>query len=244
MANIADLELLVNGNSKGFINLDVIGGIPDRNFADDDHKFVYLPVVSSTGKTWLNNNLGADYSNMNHSSFDIFQQATSIIDFRAYGSVFQWGRYSDGHDLINWVSATASDNTEPETQGLSSSNTPGHGSFITSSSGNWRSPANNSLWSGEAGINNPCPQGYRVPTSSEWNAERVSWSSSNIAGAYASPLKLQTVRSRWSVTGGISASKGYWVDPGRYRSFLIDDDVAELNNVDQGNAMPVRCIKN
>ena len=104
---IAALDFQVNGNSKGSVNLDVIGGIPDRNFADANHKFIYLPVTAADGNVWLNNNLGANYANVNHASFNPTQQATAYNDHHAYGSIFQWGRYSDGHELINYSSSTA-----------------------------------------------------------------------------------------------------------------------------------------
>lgn len=34
----------------------------------------------------------------------------------------------------------------------------------------WRMPLNNNLWQGESGINNPCPQGYRLPNETEMTA--------------------------------------------------------------------------
>ena len=41
----------------------------------------------TTGKTWMDKNLGAN------------QVATSIADSASYGSLFQWGRLADGHEL-------------------------------------------------------------------------------------------------------------------------------------------------
>lgn len=68
--------------------------------------------------------------------------------------------------------------------------------FITTSSSphDWRSPQNNNLWQGKNGINNPCPEGWRLPTEAELNSEFQSWGSSNSTGAYASTLK-------WPVDG-------------------------------------------
>jgi len=96
------------------------------------------------------------------------------------------GRAADGHQI----------RTSGTTATLSSSDTPGHSNFITSTSGNydWRDPQNTNLWQGETGVNNPCPSGWRVPTEAELNAERLSWSPNNSAGAYTSTLK-------WSVAG-------------------------------------------
>jgi uncharacterized protein (TIGR02145 family) len=127
-------------------------------------------VTSPTGKVWMDLNLGAS------------RVATSSTDSDAYGDLYQWGRGTDGHEK----------RTSPTTSTLSTSDTPAHGNFITVSSGNydWRSPQNNNLWQGVNGINNPCPEGFRIPTMAEWQGELNTWSNKNSAGAFASPLKL------------------------------------------------------
>ncbi len=57
--------------------------ILDRNFFKKtngafQHKFVYLPVTNpKTGRTWLNNNLGAEYADTNSSYFNPSHQATT-----------------------------------------------------------------------------------------------------------------------------------------------------------------------
>ena len=131
-----------------------------------------VPTVtnSSTGKIWMDRNLGAS------------QVATSSTDANSYGDLYQSGRKSDGHQYRN--SATTST--------LSSSDQPGHGNFIltTSLPYDWRSPENTNLWQGVNGVNNPCPSLYRLPTETELDAERSSWISQDAAGAFASPLKL------------------------------------------------------
>jgi uncharacterized protein (TIGR02145 family) len=142
---------------------------------------VYNP---KTGKTWMDRNLGAT------------RTATSRTDVDAYGDLYQWGRGADGHQCRN--SATTSI--------LSSTDKPGHGDFITSSSGtnfDWRIPQNDNLWQGVNGTNNPCPSGYRLPTKSEWEAEQASWVSDDAAGAFASPLKLPMAGNRYCEIGSI-----------------------------------------
>ena len=104
--------------------------------------------------------------------------AISSSDANSFGDLYQWGRRSDGHQC----------RTSPTTATLSSVDQPAHGDFITGS--NWRSPQNDNLWQGVNGVNNPCPNGYRLPTQTELDAERLSWSQSNNVGAFASPLKL------------------------------------------------------
>src|SRR5690606_24737546 len=114
-------------------------------------------INPTTNKTWMDRNLGAS------------QVATSSANANAYGDLYQWGRFADGHQCRN--SGTTST--------LSTTDTPGNGLFIISSIGDWRSSQNNNLWQGVNGINNPCPTGYRLPTEAELDAERLSWSGNN-----------------------------------------------------------------
>ena len=44
---------------------------------------------------------------MNSSAYNPSQQATARNDYKAYGSLFQWGRKADGHELFDWTGATA-----------------------------------------------------------------------------------------------------------------------------------------
>jgi uncharacterized protein (TIGR02145 family) len=146
----------------------------------------------TTGKIWMDRNLGAT------------QAATSNTDAQAYGDLYQWGRAADGHQK----------RTSSQISTLSSTDTPGHGSFILVSSSpfDWRTPQNDNLWQGINGINNPCPDGYRLPTHIEWEAERQSWVSDNATGAFASPLKLPLSGFRNAANGMISnaSSIGYF----------------------------------
>jgi uncharacterized protein (TIGR02145 family) len=189
---------------------------------------VYNPA---TGKVWMDRNLGAT------------QVATSSTDAASYGDLYQWGRGADGHQI----------RTSATTATLSSTDQPGNGNFITINSGNfdWRSPQNANLWQGVAGVNNPCPTGYRIPTEAEWDAERASWTNSgqNSAGAFASPLKLPMAGSRAYVLGGfgeVGSSGSYWSSTvsGTRSSYLyfISSD-ASLYNANRANGFTVRCIK-
>ena len=146
-----------------------------------------------TGKTWMDRNLGASHV------------ATSSTDAAAYSDLYQWGRFADGHQCRDSQITTT----------LSSTDQPTHGDFILAPNTpyDWRSPQNDNLWQGENGVNNPCPSGYRLPTVSEIDAERLSWSSNNAAGAFASPLKLPMVGFRDYANnsiGGSGTSGYYW----------------------------------
>ena len=248
---IASLDFQVNGNSKGSLDLDVIGGIPDRNFADANHKFIYLPVTAADGSVWLNNNLGANYTNMNHASFNPIQQATAYNDHHAYGSLYQWGRYSDGHELINYTNATTGTAVNGTTSTNSTSDTPGNNLFIieSSSPNDWRVPQNDNLWQGEAGINNPCPQGYRLPTEAEYDALVAAEGITNRLTAASSILAFSSAGIR-SFSNGVVSNEG---GNGVYWSSLFISTYASLRNFVSGSASAgadyrvvgnsVRCIQ-
>src|SRR5574344_2381954 len=161
--------------------LQMIGGIPTWVGGTPPP----TPNVTNptTGEIWMDRNLGAS------------QVATSSTDAAAYGDLYQWGRATDGHES----------RTSGTTATLATSDTPGHGNFITTGSSpwNWRSPQNDNLWQGVSGTNNPCPSGYRLPTAAELEEERLSWSSNNEAGAFASPLKLPVAGSRNLSSGSL-----------------------------------------
>ena len=183
----------------------------------------------ATGRIWMDRNLGAS------------RVATSSFDTQAYGDLYQWGRGADGHQK----------RYSQTTSTLSSSNTPGHNMFITVSSGNidWRSQQNNSLWQGIKGINNPCPEGFRIPTMAEWNSERASWSNPYLPGAFASPLKLPAAGNRYYSNGSLNeGSRGYYwsstVGESHFAQRLLFYSSDALISSDyKANGYSIRCIK-
>ena len=183
----------------------------------------------TTGRIWMDRNLGAT------------QVATSSTDVASYGDLYQWGRRADGHQC----------RTSPTTATLSSVDQPAHGNFITINSGNydWRSPQNANLWQGVNGVNNPCPSGYRIPTETEINAERLSWSQNNSSGAFASPLKLPMASYRYHSNGSlynVGAGGDYWSSTvsGPYSRYLhFSSSAADMNVHYRANGLTVRCLK-
>lgn len=133
-----------------------------------------VDITSSTGKVWMDRNLGAS------------RVATSATDYYAYGCLYQWGRGNDGHASIIYSSSSSASPINGSTATLSTTDTPGNALFITvtTSPVDWRSPQNNSLWQGVGSINNPCNAGYHVPTSAELIAEFTTYSITNAATAY------------------------------------------------------------
>jgi hypothetical protein len=134
---------------------------------------------------------------------------------------------------------------------LSSIDQPAHGNFIlaTSNPWDWRSPQNPNLWQGVNGVNNPCPSGYRLPTFSELNAERLIWSSNNSAGAFSSILKLPAAGGRDITLGELfdAGTRGIYcsstVDGNFERSLLFDSSTSSSNLDYRGHGRTIRCIK-
>ena len=164
--------------------------------------------------------------------------ATSSTDAASYGDLYQWGRLTDGHE----------ERTSGTTTTQSSTDNPGHSNFIKGSS-DWRSPQNDNLWQGVFGINNPCPSGFRIPTETEWEAERVSWASNDAAGAFTSPLKLPEAGQRYYTSGSlgfVGSTGNYWSSPvdvtySRYLHFTSSSAYMYSNRRAYG--FSVRCIK-
>jgi uncharacterized protein (TIGR02145 family) len=206
--------------------LQMIGGVPTWTGGTPPTPNVTNPT---TGEIWMDRNLGAS------------QVATSSTDASAYGDLYQWGRGADGHQIrASGTTAT-----------LATSDTPGHGDFITigSSPFDWRSPQNDNLWQGVSGINNPCPSGYRLPTEAEWEAERASWSSNNAAGAFASPLKLPLAGYRGNSDGSLISvgTVGYYwsstVSSTSSRRLGFVSSFASMHTGNRAIGYSVRCLK-
>lgn len=246
---IATLDFQVNGVNKGNINLDVVGGVLDKNFSDSNHKFVYLPIVAEDGRVWLNNNLGSNYSKIGHSEFSPSKQATSYNDYNAYGSAFQWGRPADGHELINYTDSTVGTPLNGTTISNATSSNPGHDLFIIGSN-DWITPKDDNLWQGESGINNPCPQGYRLPTEPEvvnlYTEATISdhQSGANSSLALTSPGYRDVVNGNLTFIGVIGY---YWTSsvlPLNAHTYTLSQSggTSSHNNF-RGYGFRVRCIK-
>jgi hypothetical protein len=181
------------------------------------------------------------------------QVATGSTDHLAYGDLFQWGRGADGHQLITWTNTTTGTVVNGTTATLSTTDTPGNALFITNGTApyDWRSGQNVNLWQGVSGTNNPCPSGYRLPTETELEAERTSWTGGdNAAGAFASPLKLPMSGIRSSSDGsllGVGVHGFYWSSTvsGTRSRFLYfrSIDSAHMSIDYRASGFAVRCLK-
>ncbi|MDR1877221.1 MAG: fibrobacter succinogenes major paralogous domain-containing protein [Flavobacteriaceae bacterium] len=113
------------------------------------------------------------YPNISQSS-ETFTEATATEFTKLFGDLYQWGRKTDGHEKV-W--STTSSTRVP----VDNFDNVGHGNFITGS--DWLAGINNKLgrWGSvdpdtpqstinSKGVNDPCPDGFRVPSLSDWQS--------------------------------------------------------------------------
>lgn len=209
--------------------LDPLSG---EALCDAKHTTEVVEITSSlTGAIWMDRNLGAS------------QVATSSTDYRSYGCLYQWGRGNDGHASFKWTSSTTGTPVNGSTSTLSNRDTSDQGLFIESE-GDWRSPKNDALWQGVSGINNPCPEGFRLPTSSELEVEIPNY----VAAVDVMKFVLAGYRSYFNAELGNQGSYGYYWSStvnGKYvniRHYSIDGSYTNYFN--RGQGFSVRCLKN
>ncbi len=185
---------------------------------------------SVTGRCWMDRNLGAS------------RVAQSYDDSEAYGDLFQWGRLDDGHQV----------RTSSMTPTLATSDTPGHDNFIKNVSSpyyDWRDPQNDNLWQGVNGINNPCPEGWRIPTKTEWENERLQFPTNDSAGAYNSVLKLTVGGLRggsYGLLDDVGSSGRYWsssVSGTNAQDLFFYSSGAGMGNHGRDDGRSVRCVQ-
>ena len=103
------------------------------------------------------------------------------------------------------------------------------------------------LW--QAGSNDPCPSGYRIPTETELNNERLAFSENTSVGAINSALKLPVAGIRSYSNGtldSVGSYGGYWsstVSGTHARGLDFLSSTANMFSNHRANGYSVRCIK-
>ena len=201
-----------------------------------------------TSKIWMDRNLGA-------TALPQAQTAPSSSDSASMGWLYQWGRKSDGHQIVlprsGSIFYSGTNPTRQNNWAVVSDK------FYTYSGGspadNWLLATRNTLWQGLNGENNPCPAGFRVPTVTEFTNETTNFTQS-MNGAFTSFLRLPPTGYR-NYTGLQASYTGY--NHGRYWTSSINGTGAyylvfnhspayiDMSGTSNGRIMgyAVRCIK-
>lgn len=160
----------------GTYDIRVISGIPDRKFGIEtngvlEHQFIYIPKMAPNGHLILNHNLGAEYTRIDSPHFNPAASDVGLVDGAdkyAMGSLFQWGRQSDGHELIDITtmkSKYAWTDIDNGNTAFVNSKTPLMMSSNLYHTVQSRTPDYNNLYS-PTGAGNPCPEGWAPYTQS------------------------------------------------------------------------------
>jgi len=219
--------------------------------------------VTAAGYTWLDRNLGA------------YKVADSSKDTASYGDLYQWGRAMDGHhkryqrafDVAEGgIGGTGIGSGQKGERANDIWNdagvitvTPNDLRFIegddlpTTQNNDWHDNNPNSVrWDANGGtnkgINDPCPSGYRVPTSTELQDLDNTFSPNTAVGAFSSPLKLPVSGLRSYITGGlgdISTWGDYWSSTvnGTFSYSIQFGTTSSIISRNRAYGFTVRCIK-
>ena len=216
----------------------------------DDGGEIVPPIVGPDGSCWLKHNLGAHYITVGNPYFNPDADA-GVDDIHAYGNLWQWGRNSDGHQLINHLDAYTATAVNPATT-AAKSDLPASSVFITGDD-DWRVNSNDLLWLKSDTGNQVCPSGWRVATDEEWFAINGGNDSNGINGSFAPPafLHLSRAGKRVGQDGTVTSQGGvtdYWTstvrngqaNAMRFWGYTGKNDSTFQSSV-KTNGRPIRC---
>jgi hypothetical protein len=172
---------------------------------------------------------------------DDFFHTVNLYDTN--GSLFQFGRKPDGHELINYSSATSGTGVNGTT--ATRSDNPTNALFIINTNVpdyNWRINIDNTLWNTVISPNNPCPSGFRLPSIAEVNALIAAANISNLSTAYNSILKFPAAGNRTRETGNVivGANSYTWSSS---LSYFFGSTYQGSGNDYKAQGLAIRCIK-
>ncbi|MDR1562331.1 MAG: fibrobacter succinogenes major paralogous domain-containing protein [Dysgonamonadaceae bacterium] len=192
-------------------------------YQDDKITLMFLPY--NLGADPYIAGEGATAGDIAKAQMDYHKISTDPNDVTVYGGLFQWGRkdfehasrYNKDDTPCCFTEDLYTDNVGTNPYKPDESFKYVYGSNVVSNSGDWITPHNNALWGNGEGlngqykilnendnsINNPCPEGYHVPTQHEWAL--LGWEGGNA---------INTNNDEWSsidATGTLANSCIYWV---------------------------------
>ncbi|MDQ1098042.1 MULTISPECIES: T9SS type A sorting domain-containing protein [Chryseobacterium] len=243
----ARVKKIVQGNPAIVCNNTDPGNTPGNtgcvSFTYRGQNVIYTTVRGADGKIWLQQNLGST------------KVAGSVSDADAYGDLFQWGRWDDGHQLRNSATAAAPSPNSPDGLGTSSSFIMGSSTASwwsgNSTSDQWAA-ANASSVTATNGVD-PCKaigSGWKMPSQADWAGLVGAESINNPASAYASNLKLPAGGYRSNTSGGFTFvdQRGYFwssdtANSGGKYLYIGTASANASSGAPRGQGASVRCIK-
>ena len=204
----------------------------------------YTTVRALDGNIWLQQNLGSE------------NVAASEFDESAYGDLFQWGRWDDGHQKRN--AAVLSTMPSPNNPiGLAN----GTEYFYTGAPEWWANGTVSDQWEAatpfEATADNGCDPckalgaNWSLPTKDDWTAIIAAETITNVATAFGSNLKLAVAGSKLpSGNFNFTGVRGYYWSKTTsdndnyakylyYSNFIVNENAGSI----RGQGLSVRCLK-
>jgi len=202
----------------------------------------------TTSGTWINfmcHNLGADTS---LDPFTYYSKGDTVT-FDIKGSMYQWGRLPDGHEYRS--SATI----DTQANGYNPITPSDHiGKFIEGTS-NWLNPQNDNLWGATKTPSDPCPTGWKVPSSDQWDAiyDANTWTWTNngyqIGDALFLPAGGYRDYNKGELTN-VGSGGSYWsttistVTPDKVFDLYFENATVYRDcDTDRAHGVMVRCIE-
>lgn len=128
--------------------------VKDKYYGDGDHNFIYCAVMGPGNKKWLNLNLGSEYAREGSEYFNPEAVPVDDYDWKAFGSLYNYNRDSDGHELVQYRQGTRGWEVKHKNGYTANRPKAGEKSNIVATV-----DTTNDFW--ESG-NNPCPNGYEL----------------------------------------------------------------------------------
>lgn len=151
-------QLLLEALEGEIPNEKCLERVKDKYYGDGDHNFIYCAVMGPGNKKWLNLNLGAEYAREGSEYFNPEAVPTNNLDWKAFGSLYNFNRDSDRHELVQYKKGIY---WEVKHKNGYTTNRPtaGEKSNIVATE-----PSNIRVWELD---NDPCPEGYQLITANE-----------------------------------------------------------------------------
>lgn len=218
-----------------------IGDVGCVTFTYQGQTVTYATVRGADRNIWLQQNLGSP------------AVATSSTDANAFGDLFQWGRWDDGHQLRTATTATSPANNNPTGIGA------GNANYFTSSPAWWNSNQLTDTWSAAtpAAVTatdgcDPCRalgEGWKMPSQTDWELIVEKEVITSPSKAYDSNLKL-TIGGNRDTTGSFNFTgvRGYYwsrttSSTGAKNLYFSNAIVNPAAGGPRGQGSSVRCLK-